>query len=89
LPELALIEGNQRIATKPDEAFSPSLFTFRSYFAAIHHHYYYVFMTARTVTDSCVYRVVIESARPKARVVNGYRSRSVVLRALMILIPVG
>jgi hypothetical protein len=52
LPELALIEGNQQIATKPDESSSPSLFTFRSYFAAIHHHYYYVFMTARTVTDS-------------------------------------
>jgi len=38
LPELALIEGNQQNATKPDESFSPSLFTFRSYFAAIHHH---------------------------------------------------
>jgi hypothetical protein len=38
LPELALIEGNLQIATKPDESFSPSLFTFRSDFAAIHHH---------------------------------------------------
>jgi len=36
LPELALIEGNQQIATKPDEAFSPSLFTFHSYFADHH-----------------------------------------------------
>jgi hypothetical protein len=74
---------------KPDELLSPSLFTFRSHFAVIHHHYYYVFMTARAITDSCVFRVVIESARPKTRVVNGYRSRSVVLRALIILIPVG
>jgi hypothetical protein len=47
LPELDLIEGNQQVATKPDESFSPSLFTLRSYFATIHHHYYYVFMTAR------------------------------------------
>jgi len=36
LPELALIEGNQQFATKPDESLSPSLFTFRSHFAAIH-----------------------------------------------------
>jgi hypothetical protein len=35
LPELALIEGNQQVATKPDESISPSLFTFRSHFAAI------------------------------------------------------
>jgi hypothetical protein len=38
LPELALTEGNQRVAMKPDESLSPSLFTFRSHFAAIHHH---------------------------------------------------
>jgi len=38
LPELAIIEGNQQVATKPDESFSPSLFTFGSQFAAIHHH---------------------------------------------------
>jgi hypothetical protein len=44
LPELALIEGNQLVATKPDESLSPSLFTFRSHFAAIYHHWYYVFM---------------------------------------------
>jgi len=47
LPELALIEGNQLVATKPDESLSPSLFTFRSHFAAIHHYWYYEFMTAR------------------------------------------
>jgi len=35
LPELALIEGNQQVATKPDESLSPSLFTFRSHFASI------------------------------------------------------
>jgi hypothetical protein len=35
LPELALIEGNQQVATKPDESISPSLFKFRSPFAAI------------------------------------------------------
>jgi hypothetical protein len=33
-----IIEGNQQVATKPDESLSPSLFTFRSHFAAIHHH---------------------------------------------------
>jgi hypothetical protein len=38
LPELALAEGNQQVAMKPDEPLSPSLFTFRSHFAAIHHH---------------------------------------------------
>jgi len=37
LPELALIEGNQQVATNPDESLSPSLFTFRPHFAAIHH----------------------------------------------------
>ena len=37
LPELALIEGNQLVVMKPDESLSPSLFTFRSHFAAIHH----------------------------------------------------
>jgi hypothetical protein len=36
LPELAIIEGNQQVAMKPDESLSPSLFTFRSHFAAIH-----------------------------------------------------
>ena len=38
LPELVLIEGNQLVAMKRDKSFSPSLFTFRSHFAAIHHH---------------------------------------------------
>jgi hypothetical protein len=38
LTNLALIEGHLQVATKPDESCSPSLFTFRSYFAAIHHH---------------------------------------------------
>jgi hypothetical protein len=33
---LVLIEGNQQFATNPDESLSPSLFTFRSHFAAIH-----------------------------------------------------
>jgi hypothetical protein len=47
LPELALIEGNQQVAMKPDESLSPSLFTFRSHFAAVYHHWYYDFMTAR------------------------------------------
>jgi len=36
LPELALIEGNQRVAMKPDESLSPSLFTISSLSAAIH-----------------------------------------------------
>jgi hypothetical protein len=35
LPELALIEENQHVAMKRDESISPSLFTFRSHFAAI------------------------------------------------------
>ena len=34
--ELALTEENQQIAMKRDESLSPSLFTFRSHFAAIH-----------------------------------------------------
>jgi hypothetical protein len=34
----ALIEGNLQVAMKPDESFSPSLFTFHSHFAAICHH---------------------------------------------------
>jgi hypothetical protein len=38
LPELALIEGNQQVATRPDESLSPSLFTFHSHFVGIHHH---------------------------------------------------
>jgi hypothetical protein len=38
LPELALAEANQQVAMKADESFSPSLFTFRSHFAAVHHH---------------------------------------------------
>jgi hypothetical protein len=38
LPDLALIEGIQQVAMKPDESLSPSLFTFRLHFAAIHHH---------------------------------------------------
>jgi hypothetical protein len=37
LPELALAEGNQQVAMKPDESISPSLFTIRSPFAAVHH----------------------------------------------------
>src|ERR1700686_4799248 len=32
---------------KRDESLSPSLFTFRSYFATVHRYYYYDFMTAR------------------------------------------
>jgi hypothetical protein len=35
LPELALIEENQQVATKPDESLSPSLFTSHSHFASI------------------------------------------------------
>src|SRR6266478_6840961 len=31
---------------KQDESLSPSLFTFRSHFAAVHRYWYYVFMTA-------------------------------------------
>jgi hypothetical protein len=38
LAGLALIEGNLQVAMKPDESFSPSLFTFHSHFAAIYHH---------------------------------------------------
>jgi hypothetical protein len=38
LPELALAEENQQVAMKPDESLSPSLFTLRSHFAAVHHH---------------------------------------------------
>jgi hypothetical protein len=40
-PELAGVgtnrrkEGNQQVATKPDESLSPSLFAFRSHFASI------------------------------------------------------
>jgi hypothetical protein len=37
LPELALIEGNQRVPTKFGESLSPSLFTFRSHFSSIDH----------------------------------------------------
>jgi len=48
LPELALAEGNQQVAMKPSELLSPSLFTFRWRFAAVHHHYYCDFMTARS-----------------------------------------
>jgi len=47
LPELVLIEGIQQVAMKRDESLSPSLFTFRSYFATIHHNYDYDFMTAQ------------------------------------------
>jgi hypothetical protein len=53
LPELALIEGNQQVATKSGESLSPSLFTFHSYFATIHRHYYYDFMTARGARLLC------------------------------------
>jgi hypothetical protein len=49
LPELALIEGNQQVAIKPDESLSPSLFTFDSHFAAIHRYYHYEFMTAHNL----------------------------------------
>jgi len=38
LPELAFAEENQQVAMKPDDSLSPSLFTFRLRFAAIHHH---------------------------------------------------
>jgi hypothetical protein len=37
LPKLALAEGNQQVAMKADESLSPSLFTFRSCFAAVRH----------------------------------------------------
>ena len=37
-PELALIEGNPQVTMKPDESFSPSLFTFHWHLAAIYHH---------------------------------------------------
>jgi hypothetical protein len=47
LPELVLIEGIQQVAMKRDESLSPSLFTFRSYFATIHHFYHYDCMTAQ------------------------------------------
>jgi hypothetical protein len=53
LPELVLIEGIQQVAMKQDESLSPSLFTFRSYFATIHRHYYYDFMTARGARLLC------------------------------------
>jgi hypothetical protein len=33
---LVLIEGIQQVAMKRDESLSPSLFTFRSHFVAIH-----------------------------------------------------
>jgi len=36
LSELVLIEGIQQVAMKRDESLSSSLFTFRSYFAAVH-----------------------------------------------------
>jgi hypothetical protein len=32
LPELVITAGNQQVATKPDESFSPSLFTFRAHY---------------------------------------------------------
>lgn len=35
MPELVLIEGNEQVATKPDESLSPSLFTICSHFATI------------------------------------------------------
>jgi len=38
LPELVLNEEIQQVAMKRDESLSPSLFTFRSHFAAMHHH---------------------------------------------------
>jgi hypothetical protein len=37
LPELAMAEGNQQVAMKPDESLSPSLFTFRWHLRAVHH----------------------------------------------------
>jgi hypothetical protein len=50
--ELALIEGNQQVATKPDESLSSFLFAFQSHFAVIHRDSYYVFMTLRQVRTS-------------------------------------
>jgi hypothetical protein len=38
LAGLALPEGIQQVAMKPDESLSLSLFTLHSYFAAIHHY---------------------------------------------------
>jgi len=52
VPELALIEGNQQVAINPDEPISPSLFTFRSHFVAVHRDYYYSLMTARPRSPS-------------------------------------
>lgn len=48
-----LIEEIQQVAMKREESFSPSLFTFRSHFAAIRHHYYYDFMTAKILAVAC------------------------------------
>jgi hypothetical protein len=42
LPEAALTEGIQQVATKPHASLSPSLFNFRSPFAAIRCDSYYV-----------------------------------------------
>jgi hypothetical protein len=53
LPELALIEGNQLVATTPDESLSLSLFTFHSHFASIHPDEYYIFTTARRRSEWC------------------------------------
>jgi len=50
LPELAVIEGNQQVAINPDESISPSLFTFRSHFAAVDRNYYHTFMTTSIST---------------------------------------
>jgi hypothetical protein len=53
LPELALIEGNEQVATKSGESLSPSLFTFRLHFPSIHRNYYYIFTTVEaTATDA-------------------------------------
>jgi len=52
LPELALIEGNQQVATKPDQSLSPSLFTFRSHLPSIDHNQYYIFTTVEATAKA-------------------------------------
>jgi hypothetical protein len=52
LPELALIEGNQQVATKPDQSLSPSLFAFRSHLPSIDHNSYYIFTTVEAMAKA-------------------------------------
>ncbi len=67
MPELALIEGNQQVATKPDESLSPSLFTFHSRFATIRRDKYYVFLTARTSTSTPEHDLFHQASRVVCR----------------------